>query len=139
MVFLVLSLSLSANNFDMSFSSNEANLLWAIISFRFVSFRFVSFRFVSFRYVTLRYVTLHYISFHFILFYFRALLGLSCWPRRGLGTTASNIYFLHASSIKKIVIGRWARQQLKLRNKYRILRIIRCSLTNQKREYTLNV
>ena len=30
-------------------------------------------------------------SLPFCLFYFRALLGLSCWPRQGLGTTESNI------------------------------------------------
>ena len=31
--------------------------------------------------------------FQVYLFYFRALLSLSCWPCRGLGTTASNNNF----------------------------------------------
>jgi hypothetical protein len=40
--------------------------------------------------------------FQVYLFYFCVLLSLSCWPRRGLGTTASNnIIFLDASSIQK--------------------------------------
>jgi hypothetical protein len=30
------------------------------------------------------------VMFQVYLFYFRALLSLSCWPCRGLGTTASN-------------------------------------------------
>ena len=33
-------------------------------------------------------------SLPFCLFYFRALLGSSCWPRLGLGTTESNNCFL---------------------------------------------
>jgi hypothetical protein len=31
--------------------------------------------------------------FRVYLFYFRALLSLSCWPCRGVGTTASNNIF----------------------------------------------
>jgi hypothetical protein len=33
------------------------------------------------------------VMFQVYLFYFRALLSLSCWPCRGLGTTASNNIF----------------------------------------------
>jgi hypothetical protein len=73
----------------------------------------------------------------FCLFYFRALLCLICWSRWGLGTTASKIFFWMQVRSRKTIIGRWARQQLKLRNKHRILWIIWCSLTNQEREYKL--
>jgi hypothetical protein len=102
--FLALSLSLSANNFDRSFSSNEGNLLWAIL---------------------------------FILFSRAFRFEFLAAPALGHDRVQ---FFFYASSIQKTcIIGRWARQQLKLRNKYRILRIIRCSLTNQEREYILNV
>ena len=78
--------------------------------------------------------------FQVYLFYFRVLLELSCWPRRGLSTTASNNFFGCKFNPKKTIIGCRAREQLKLRNKYRIiLTIIRGSLTNQEREYILNV
>ena len=60
------------------------------------------------------------LMFQVYLFHFRAPLGLRWWPRRGLGTTAFNFFLCKFDPLV---------------NKYRILRIIRCSLTNQEREF----
>jgi hypothetical protein len=86
------------------------------------------------------------VMFQVYLFYFRALLSLSCWPCRGLGTTASNnIFFGCKFDPKKLLLDAEhvstsaAEITYKLAYKYRTLRIIRCSLTNQEREYILNV
>ena len=44
-------------------------------------------------------------SLPFCLFYFRALLGSSCWPRQGLGTTESNNWvFLGSKFDLKILL-----------------------------------
>jgi hypothetical protein len=45
------------------------------------------------------------VMFQVYLFYFRALLSLSCWPCRGLGTTASNnIFFGCKFDPKKLLL-----------------------------------
>jgi hypothetical protein len=45
------------------------------------------------------------VMFQVYLFYFRALLSLSCWPYRGLGTTASNnIFFGCKFDPKKLLL-----------------------------------
>ena len=56
----------------------------------------------------------------FYLFYFCALLGSSCWPRQGLGTTESNNCFFGCKFDPKnlLLYAEHVMQQLKLCNKY---------------------
>ncbi len=68
----------------------------------------------------------------FCLFNFRVLLGSSCWPRQGLGTTESNIFFaIDAGSIQKTYYWTLSTSAADFVIKYRILRINRWFFTNQ--------